>query len=80
MVQAMKGVLLKGDVPLKQFVISLNDARSPSEKFIIADLDETTLFIQPQAQAFLQEKLEAFIEKNQYQPPLRPGSQSSLKR
>ncbi len=73
MVQAVKGVLLKGDVPLKQFVISLNDGRTPSEKFIIADLDEKTLLIQPQAQDFLREKLEAFVEENQFQPPLRPG-------
>jgi len=74
MVQAMKGVVLKGDVPLKQFVLSLNEARAPSERFVIADLDDTTLFIQPQAMEFLKEKLEVFTEQNQYQPPLRPGA------
>ena len=74
MVQAIKGVLLKGDIPLKQFVISLNNLKSPSEKFIIADLDETTLLIQPQAQEFLLEKLQVFVEENQFQPPLRPSA------
>ncbi|QDZ19164.1 putative subunit 5 of TFIIH basal transcription factor complex TTD-A [Chloropicon primus] len=77
MVQAMKGVLLKGDIPLKQFVISLNEARIPSERFIIADLDERTLLIQPQAEAFLQEKLQVFVDENQYQPPLRSSGHSS---
>jgi len=54
-------------------VVSLNESRSTSEKFIIADLDERTLLIQPHAEAFLQEKLQAFVDENQYTPPLRPG-------
>ena len=65
--------LLCRDIPLKQFVVSLNESRSTSEKFIIADLDERTLLIQPNAEAFLQEKLQAFVDENQYTPPLRPG-------
>lgn len=77
MVQAMKGVLLKGDIPLKEFVLSLNESRIPSEKFVIADLDERTLLIQPQAKAFLEEKLQAFVEENQYQPPLRSSGHSA---
>ena len=54
-------------------MVSLNESRSTSEKFIIADLDERTLLIQPHAEAFLQEKLQAFVDENQYTPPLRPG-------
>merc|ERR1711887_444282 len=77
MVQAMKGVLLKGDIPLKEYVLSLNESRIPSEKFVIADLDERTLLIQPQAKAFLEEKLQGFVEENQYQPPLRSSGHSA---
>ena len=78
MVQAMKGVLLKGDIPLKESVLSLNESRIPSEKFVIADLDERTLLIQPQAKAFLEEKLQGFVEENQYQPsPLRSSGHSA---
>ena len=62
---------------MKQFVISLNESRIPSEKFIIADLDDRTLLIQPQAQEFLQEKLQVFVDENQYQPPLRSGGHSA---
>ena len=59
-------------MPLKQFVLSLNEARAPSERFVIADLDDTTLFIQPQAMEFLKEKLEVFTEQNQYHYELQP--------
>ena len=68
MVQAMKGVLLKGDIPLKEFVLSLNESRIPSEKFVIADLDERTLLIQPQAKAFLEEKLQALWKRTSTSP------------
>jgi hypothetical protein len=72
MVQAQRGVLLRGDPPVKQFVLLLHEQRKRLGKgFVIEDLDERTLLIQPGNESFLSEQLEAFYEENYYQRPLR---------
>ena len=48
MVSAVHGVMLTTDVPIKQYVLHL-DAIAPAEgKFVIADLDERRVLIQPE--------------------------------
>ena len=59
------------DVPTKEFILSLNEEKPTSEKFVIADLDETRLFVQPQVTEWLQQQLAKFQELNTYEPPRR---------
>ena len=68
MVQAMKGVLLQGDVTMIEYVKSVNRGLPQNEKFIIADLDDKTLLLQPEAQELIQTKVEEWQLENQFQP------------
>ena len=62
------------DAPIKQFVLYLNDQRKKQgQGFVIEDLDDTTLLIQPGNEKFLEDKLEEFYEENYFQRPLREG-------
>ena len=47
MVSAVHGTLLECDVPVKQFILHINDELPPSERFVISDLDATHLLVQP---------------------------------
>jgi TFIIH basal transcription factor complex TTD-A subunit len=58
-------------VPTKEYILSLNDARPTSERFIIQDLDDTRLFVQPTVVEWLEKRLKEFHEENTYQPPRR---------
>ena len=59
------------DVPSKEYILSLDNAKPTSEKFVIADLDPTTLFVQPQVTEWLKEQLAKFHDSNTYEPPRR---------
>ena len=57
-----------------QLVLYLNDQRKKQgQGFVIEDLDDTTLLIQPGNEKFLEDKLEEFYEENYFQRPLREG-------
>ncbi|CAL5219450.1 g1285 [Coccomyxa viridis] len=71
MVSAIRGVLLQCDVPTKEFIISLNESKPTNERFIIHDLDDIRLFVQPSVVEWLEERLKQFNEENTYQPPRR---------
>ncbi|KAK9822997.1 hypothetical protein WJX81_004133 [Elliptochloris bilobata] len=47
MVSALHGVLLECDEPTREFILSLNEGKPTAEKFVIYDLDDTRLFVQP---------------------------------
>lgn len=59
------------DVPTKEFILSLNEAKATSDKFVIADLDSTTLFVQPNVTEWLTHQLAKFQDLNTYEPPRR---------
>ncbi len=61
----------RSDVPSKEYILSLDNAKPTSEKFVIADLDPTTLFVQPQVTEWLREQLAKFHDSNTYEPPRR---------
>ena len=61
----------RSDVPSKEYILSLDNAKPTSEKFVIADLDPTTLFVQPQVTEWLKEQLAKFHDSNTYEPPRR---------
>ena len=59
------------DVPTKEFILSLNSSKATNERFIIQDLDDTRLFVQPTVVDWLEKRLKEFHEENTYQPPRR---------
>lgn len=61
------------DVPTKVFISSLNDQRERSEKFILEDLDNKHLFVQPTIIDELEKQLQKFQEQNTYAPPRKEG-------
>jgi len=69
MVAALKGVLLSCDVPIKQYLLSINEQLPNSEKFVIYDLDDTHLLVQPNATDMLNEKLQKFHDQNTFVAP-----------
>ena len=58
-------------MPTKEFIISLNEGKPTNEKFIIHDLDDIRLFVQPSVVEWLVERLKQFNEENIYQAPRR---------
>lgn len=64
MVNATVGVLVSCDIPVKEFLLWLNE--SQSRKFVITDLDETHLFVHSYCLKFLEDELNKLYEENQY--------------
>lgn len=58
-------------MPTKEFILSLNDSKPTNERFVILDLDDTRLFVQPTVVEWLEKRLKEFNEENTYQPPRR---------
>lgn len=61
------------DIPTKVFISSLNDQRERSEKFILEDLDNKHLFVQPTIIDEMEKQLQKFQEENTYAPPRKDG-------
>jgi TFIIH basal transcription factor complex TTD-A subunit len=68
MVSAVHGSLLECDIPTKVFILHLNDEQLPSERFVIQDLDETHLLVQPHKMEMLRREVKTFQERSQYVP------------
>ena len=64
MVSAVNGLLICCDIPVKQFLLWLDEQQD--RRFIITELDETRLFVQEHALPFIQEELNKLYEENQY--------------
>lgn len=58
------GALITCDIPIKEFLIWLDEKQS--EKFIIADLDESYLFVQSRAVTFIKTELDNLYKENQF--------------
>ena len=57
----------RSDVPLKEFILSLDAAKPRTEKFVIQDLSATRLFIEAKATEWLTQKVQEFQDQNTYQ-------------
>ncbi|GAA5921951.1 hypothetical protein JCM3775_003432 [Rhodotorula graminis] len=68
MVKATRGVLITCDPAVKQILLQLDQEERPSQRFLIADLDETHVLIAPDAVERVRENLEEVLEKNHYNP------------
>ena len=57
-----EGYLLTTDVRAKQLILLLNESQPRESKFILADLDETHLFIDGNYKDWLAREVEAQLE------------------
>lgn len=64
MVNATAGLLISCDVPVKEFLLHLDEGQMT--KFIITDLDETHLFVKESAVEMIKIELNKLYEENQY--------------
>ncbi|XP_011626046.1 RNA polymerase II transcription factor B subunit 5 [Amborella trichopoda] len=69
MVNAIKGLFISCDVPMAQFIASLNASLPPSQKFIIHMLDNTHMFVQAHAGEMIRNKISEFRDLNSYEKP-----------
>ena len=59
------------DVPTKEFILSINNEKEKSDRFVLEDLDDKHLFVQPTVIESLELRLKEFQDENTYQPPRR---------
>ncbi|XP_017777570.1 PREDICTED: general transcription factor IIH subunit 5 [Nicrophorus vespilloides] len=63
MVNVMKGILVKCDPAMKQFLLHLDETIKLGRKFIIQDLDESHLFISSDILDTLQAKIDDLMDQ-----------------
>ncbi|KAL5963303.1 General transcription factor IIH subunit 5 [Taenia solium] len=63
MVNVIKGVLVKCDPAMKQFLTYLSENLIIGSRFILSDLDESHIFIDPVVLPRLQAKVDDLMEK-----------------
>lgn len=66
MPDAVPGVLVTCDIPIKEYLVWLNENQSSARGFIIEDLDATHLFVTEAALPFIMRELDKLYEENQY--------------
>ena len=54
---------------MAQFIINMNAALPPSQKFIIHVLDSTRLFVQPNVAEMIRSAVAEFRDQNSYEKP-----------
>lgn len=54
---------------MAQFIINMNAALPPQQKFIIHVLDNTTLFVRPDVGGMIRSAIADFREQNTYEKP-----------
>ncbi|MDA9081284.1 general transcription factor IIH subunit TFB5 family protein [Candidatus Dependentiae bacterium] len=69
MVSAVHGSLIETDIPCKVYILHINEKLPPAERFVIQDLDETHLLVQPHRLEYVKAEVKAWQQKNQYTPP-----------
>jgi len=69
MVNAIKGLFISCDIPMAQFIISMNASLPASQKFIIYVLDNTHLFVQPHVTEMIRSAMSEFRDQNSYEKP-----------
>nr|VZI03359.1 unnamed protein product [Spirometra erinaceieuropaei] len=63
MVNVHKGILIKCDPAMKQFLIHLSENLILGTQFLYNDLDECHIFIDPEVLPRLQEQVDNLMEK-----------------
>eukprot|EP00850_Spirogloea_muscicola_P003484 SM000014S00272 [mRNA] locus=s14:285020:285353:- [translate_table: standard] len=73
MVDATKGLLVECDVPMAQFIVSLDAKLDAAHNFLLARLDDTHLLVQPAAADMLRRRVQDWMAENTYQKPDAPA-------
>lgn len=66
MVNVIKGILIKCDPVMKQFLLHLDETMKLGSKFVLVDLDECHLFVQPEVYNSLKTLIDEQYEKVYY--------------
>jgi TFIIH basal transcription factor complex TTD-A subunit len=69
MVSAVHGVMITADVPIKQYILHLNDIAPAERKFVITDLDDTHVLVQPEHVEHVRAEIERYQQSTQYVAP-----------
>jgi len=74
MVHVTKGMLVTCDPVMKQLLLHLDEKLSLGSKFVLADLDESHLFVQSDVYGQLKEHIDVLYEKVYYNQNQSSGS------
>jgi len=66
MVNVIKGVLVKCDPAMKQYLLHLDETNALGKKFILQDLDETHLFVSEEFIPQIQDKIDELMDANSF--------------
>ena len=69
MVTAVHGTLITCDESVKRYIQSVNDQFPPENKFVVADLDDTHLLVQPERVDFVFKKVREWMDDNHFVAP-----------
>jgi len=69
MVSAVHGVMITSDVPIKQYILHLNEIAPAEGKFVIADLDDSRVLVQPEHAARVAEDVARYQQTTQFLAP-----------
>jgi len=61
--ETSRGLLITCDIPTKQFILHV------AKKFVLHDLDDTHLFVDPEGLPFIREQIKRFSDANAYEDP-----------
>lgn len=62
MVNAQKGVIIKCDPAMHQFLIYLDETKALGSRFMIKKLDETHIFVERDIMRALKDKIDALMD------------------
>mmetsp|Transcript_19225 Transcript_19225/g.27381 ORF Transcript_19225/g.27381 Transcript_19225/m.27381 type:complete len:128 (+) Transcript_19225:100-483(+) len=76
--QAPSGYLISCDIPMKQFILKLNDDKIADKKFVLEDIDETHLLIDGRAREEIRKAAEEWMDENIWSSAERVGENLGL--
>lgn len=73
--QTKKGVIIQCDIPIKQYILYLNDEDVKNQKpaFVVEDLDPTHVVVASEFVETIKAKVTEFVESN-CRPPEKKGA------
>jgi hypothetical protein len=75
---APSGYLVSCDIPMKQFILKLNDEKTSEKKFILEDIDDTHLLIEGKAREEIRRAVEEWMDENIWSSAERVGENLGL--
>ncbi len=75
---APSGYLISCDIPMKQFILKLNDDKTGDKKFILEDIDDTHLLIEGRAREEIRRAVDEWMDENIWSSAERVGENLGL--